>query len=152
MKPILRKNLSFIILALLVTGCAAAEKPLPTETPIPPTATNAPTNTPAPTLTPSPLPTAANLPAEWNEIPIMPGATKFMEDMGDFQFTSSASPYEIISYYKQALEGDDWKLRTDMMTKVPGTALSYAKSGTFVFIRIVGSGSQNQVWLHMVKQ
>jgi len=140
------------LLAFLVAGCATPEKPLPTATPIPSTATLATTSTPAPTQTPSPLPTAVNLPADWNKIPIMPGATAGGEDLGDFQFTTPASPWEIIAYYKQALESEGWKLRSDMMTKVPGTALSYVKGNTFVFIRIVGSGSQNQVWLHMVGQ
>jgi hypothetical protein len=119
---------------------------------MPPTATAALTSTPAPTLTPSPIPTAVNLPAAWNKIPIMPGATEGGEDMSDFQFTTQASVGEITEFYRQALENDGWKLQADMMTKVPGTALSYVKGNTFVFIRIVGSGNQNQVWLHLVSQ
>jgi hypothetical protein len=87
----------------------------------------------------------------WNGIPIMQEAITGQEDMGDYKYTVKASAEEITNYYKKEMAKLGWKLRTDMMTKVPGTALSFSKGSKYVFFAIEPQGEYNIVDIHPVQ-
>jgi hypothetical protein len=105
------------------------------------------TETPLPPGSPTLVPVLTN----WNGIPIMAEAITGQEDMGDYQFTIKASSEEITNYYKKEMAKLGWKLRTDMMTKVPGTALSFSKGSKYVFFMIESQGENYIVYLHPVQ-
>jgi hypothetical protein len=87
----------------------------------------------------------------WNGIPIMQEAITGQEDTGDYKYTVKASAEEITNYYKKEMAKLGWKLRTDMMTKVPGTALSFSKGSKYVFFMIEPQGENNAVDIHPVQ-
>jgi hypothetical protein len=81
----------------------------------------------------------------------MPEAITGQEDMGDYQFTTKASAAEITTYYEQEMAKLKWTLSPDMMTKVPGIALSFTKGNTFIFFKIESQGQNNVVYIHLVQ-
>lgn len=121
-----RSTFAFIILlSLLLSACSVSSTPEPTATQNPtltpaPTSTTAPSVTPEPTQTQTPLPPTPTLDAiaalvpsgvpdaEWNGIPIMPGAIAGQGDSGGYTFTTKATPDEVVSYYELKMGGLGW--------------------------------------------
>jgi hypothetical protein len=89
-------------------------------------------------------------PADWQGIPIMPGAFDAGEKLGDYQFYAKSSSAEIKSYYKRELIKLGWELRQDMMDSIP-TDLAFKKGDKYVFFKIGYSGSNNLVDIHFGK-
>jgi hypothetical protein len=81
----------------------------------------------------------------------MPSAITGQEFMGDYQFTTTASPTEISAYYTQELAKLGWELHTDMMS--PGFAdLVFSKAGLYVFFLFVPDGNNITVKMHLAQQ
>jgi hypothetical protein len=123
----------FMWIAILVTTLTActAFAPKPTETPTPTvTSSPTPTSTPEPTLTPTPTATPTLTPAppsatpdipflpmpsgtpmaEWDGIPIMPGAIAGEGDEAGYYFTVDASVDEVQEFYETEMPQAGWEL------------------------------------------
>ena len=127
-----------LLLSLATSSCAPGQLFGPTVTPTP-TSTSTPTPLPTSTLTLTPMPTNTPMPTDtptsipdWNGIPIMPGATNG-QDLGGsllhglggtiltterYQFTTTASETDIVTYYEQKMAKLGWVATPELMTAV----------------------------------
>ena len=81
----------------------------------------------------------------------MPAAISGQEEMGDYQFTTTASSSEIKAYYERKMVDLGWELHPEMMASIP-TDLAFKKGGLFVFFKIFPEGANNIVLIHIVQQ
>jgi hypothetical protein len=153
------KVIVFLVMALMLTAChpflaKPTETPMPTNTA---TATATATNTPTPeptatptqTLTPKPsktpalesiLPMPAGLPAaEWQGLPIMPGAIAGENDGSSYVFTIEASSDDIIGHYGSELSKLGWNLlATGQTPSGKGTAmLIFMQNSAMVTVSVI---------------
>jgi hypothetical protein len=147
-----------IVVCLFLPILAACQVPLVGTAPTAlPTATGTLqptlTLTPAPTATGTPLPTETLDPvramhpegtpvAEWQDIPIMPGAIAGQENQGGYTFTIQATPEEIQKYYDRELVKLGWtSFATGQGANGPAM-LMYVKDKDSLTVGIIVSGDE----------
>ncbi len=103
----MKKVIAAHLLLLTLIACSGTAQSIPTFTEVP-------TQTATVTLAPSALPpsqTPASQPiAEWNGIPIMPGAIAGEGDEEGYVFTIKATSQQVQEYYQLELERLGWQL------------------------------------------
>lgn len=166
------RNAIFITTAVLLAACGTST-PLPTQTPLPAptrlftatvtispsppptaTATVTATHTPAPTMTASPTatPESAYLPmpegepaAEWQGIPVMPGAIAGEDNSGSYLFTIRASAEEIQAYYEKELRKLGWNLLGVGKGETANVLLIFVKEAETLSFAIIDPGTGDEV-------
>jgi hypothetical protein len=87
--------------------------------------------------------------AEWEGIPIMPGAIAGEVSDGSYQFTSTASSDEIISFYQTELSKLGFELELTTDESAGYTVLSFSKEGITGLVAIVSLGGINGVAINI---
>ena len=102
----MKKLITASLLALTFGACSNAIESTPAVTAIPTlVVTVAPTPSSLPPTTTHEVPSAA----EWNGIPIMPGASAGEGDEEGYVFTIKATPQQVQEYYQLELEKRGWQ-------------------------------------------
>lgn len=158
----------FILIALVLFGCAQEpEVPptqLPTDTLIPPTTTPVPTatntvvpsDTPQPTFTPTPAPEIIDgpkspyslfLPAyppeeAWEGFPIHPDAIKGQEYLGGYHYSTNLPATELKEFYLSMLGEKGWNLSAIGEAEDGSVILIFQNGADQVSITIFDYGSE----------
>ena len=142
----MKKIIAVSLLLQTLISCSNTAQPPPTATAIP---------TPVATVTriPSPVPSTETLEvqtqpaAQWNDIPIMPGAIAGEGDEEGYVFTIQATPAQVQEYYQTELGKLGWQPLSQEEKGSSVTLLFTDNVSTTLTISILSNGDQALVLL-----
>jgi hypothetical protein len=132
---------------LLLTLISCADPVQPTTTVMTPTPTRIPTTTPTPSRVPPTVTPSAQPTAEWNGIPIMPGASAGEGDEEGYVFAIQATPAQIQEYYQLELGKLGWQFVSQEQGDSSITLLFTNNASVTVTVSIIAKGEQALVLL-----
>ena len=82
---------------------------------------------------------------EWNEVPIMAGATHGAEDQGSYSYTVNASVADVQAYYEQQMPAAGWESLVSGEGAAGNLLLMYQKGDITATIGIIAQEDNTQV-------